>query len=229
MPDIRYSFPTCRATICRTPSEPGYADRGLCLFHEKAGEEAISRLVEDWSGLQPLIWDKAKGGNDEIIASVFGPTMPIDLAADALAREIVYVAVVWEIAIRERARLSDAPNQSGMGTIDDLQRACKLLLAHYSALIALGPTTYLDYDRKIAEADGIDATLHLTDLHRRAHGRVGIRLAVTSVPGGCGECGRETLRHRNAASVVFCGTCKTEWSWDVYQDSVFDIPTVNAA
>jgi hypothetical protein len=228
MPEL-YPFHLCRTLGCRTPKEPGYADRELCQPHEVAGLEAIGRLPRDWSDLEPLIWDKGAARHDTgRIDSVFGPTEPIDIGADALARELVYTACVWEIAVRAQASLWDAPNQHAMGGYQDLARASRTLVAHYPVLLSIDRHEHMGYDRKPAVMDGVDAVISLTSLHRRAHNKVGFTRMTHEVPGGCGNCGRETLRHKDPdgreQDDVFCALCHWTCSWDVYVDVMQEIP-----
>lgn len=219
----------CRDPHCRTRPEPGYAPRGLCQRHETEGLDAIRDLYTDWADLQPLVWDKQRGGLGAI-GGKFGPSEPINYAAAALAGEIAYTAVVWEIAVRDRARLSEV-NLDHWPTGDDLARAVRTLTAHYSVLIATPITDQMDYDDKPASADGIDAILALVALHRRARSMIGLSSRETTVPGMCSvrECGREDLRHRDGSNTVHCAGCRATWTWDEYQDAVALVPVARAA
>lgn len=225
MPEI-YSFPLCRNPGCRSVKESGYADRGLCVGHEAAGVEALGLLGNDWSCLQPLIWDKLVGAPSSDGPAPFGPSLPFcDLAVDALAHEIIYTAVVWEIAVRDRAGLSDAPNQHGQGTYVDLTRAQRILSGNWPVLLNLGPTKYMSYEyRKPAESDGIDGILKLTELHRRARSRIGWTKQTHTVAGACGSCGREQLRHQDESEEVTCAACRWMCTWDAYQDALMAVP-----
>ena len=217
------AFPVCRNPTCRTIRTAGYADRGLCLYHETVGREAITRLADDWVRLQPFIWQKPRLGDS--VFTPFGPTLPFDTGVEALTREIVYTAQVWELPVREKVRLSDAPNQHSMGSYEDLLRAARILDAHYLVLAALGPHDHISYNRQPTTADGVDAILHLTTLHNRARARVGSSSSSHSVQGCCGVCGRETLRHdERDVDYVYCAMCGATWTWDEYADAVDGIP-----
>jgi hypothetical protein len=104
-----HPFTLCRQPGCRIRQEPGYADRGLCLPHETQGLEHLAELPTDHTELQYLVWQTPERGGyqDTPTRTVFGPRLPINETADALAREIAYTAVVWEIAVRDQARLSE--------------------------------------------------------------------------------------------------------------------------
>jgi hypothetical protein len=225
------SFTLCRIGGCRTTPEPGYADRGLCTFHEAEGLDAIATLYGDWCALQPLIWDKlSRPAANDTGPSPFGPSLPLDEGADALAREIAYTAVVWEIAVRDRAQLSDAPHQQAMATGADLLRATNILHAHYSVLVALGPVDYVDYQRNPnARADGPDAVVALMGLHRRASAWIGIVERVETLPGECPQCHWPTVRHRTGGEDVHCSHCRAVWTWDEYQDLAGMLPLAGAA
>lgn len=218
----------CRTPGCRTTPESGYAPRGLCGWCETRGLEAIDAQCYDWSDLQALIFDKARGGLD-IVRVPFGPSGPINEVADTIARKIAYLAVLWEIAVCELARLSDPPNQQAMATYSDLARASRALAAHYTALLAVRDHDHIDYDRKPATADGVDAVIDMTATHRQARWLIGVTAKTTSEPGACPACGRETLRHRDGADTVWCVTCENVMSWDDYQDSVALVPVGRAA
>lgn len=213
----------CRNPRCRTPVEPGYAPRGLCQPEETAGLEAIQALPGDYAALQPLVWDKPSGGIGTV-GTPFGPTVPINLAADELANEIAYTAVVWEITVRERVRLSEAPDQQAAAGYRDLCRAATILAAHYSVLLALPSTDHVDYHERLAVADGVEAILALTALHRRARIHAGITSPTTTVPGLCGECDRPGLQHRDGADTVYCRYCHAEWDWATYRNHVAVVP-----
>jgi len=217
------SYPLCRTPACRTTKTPGYADRGLCQYHETAGLEAIEALPGDWADLQPLVWDKADLGMTDGGLVPFGPTLPIDLAADALARELAYTAVVWEIAVRERAGLSDSIGQDVMPGGPELAAAARTLAAHYSVLLALGPVDHETYDRHEATADGVDAVINLTGLHKKARAHIGADARTTNVAGVCPNCGAEELRHRDGGDVR-CARCRTCWSYEAYLDYIVIVP-----
>ncbi len=223
------SYPLCRTPACRTPHTPGYADRGLCPYHETAGLDAVEALHDDWTRLQPLIFDKADLGMSGAGPAPFGPTLPIDLGVDALAREIVYVAVLWEIAVRDRAGLSDSTGQDGMAGGRELAAAARTLAAHYSVLLALGPTDHETYDRREATCDGVDAVIALTALHRRARARIGVDSKTYTVGGDCPVCGRAALRHRDGGEDVYCEHCDHVEAWGDYQDRVGLLPRGRAA
>lgn len=219
----------CRNPHCRTRPEPGYAPRGLCPRHETEGHNAIRELCADWADLQPLIWDKYKHGLGAT-GGKFGPSEPINYGAAALAGEIAYTAVVWEITVRDRARLAETV-MNRWPVYGDLNRAVRTLTAHYSVLIALPATDHFDYDDKPITCDGVEGILALETLHRRARSMVGVTVRETTVPGICSvaNCGRQELRHRDGSNTVHCGNCRATWTWDEYQDAVALVPVGRAA
>lgn len=218
----------CRTPACRTRPEPGYAPRGLCGWCEARGVDAVNLAYRDWLDLQPLIWDKLAGGIGAT-GGEFGPTEPINLAADTLAREIAYTAVLWEIPVREAADLSDAPNQHDQPGGGDTARASTILTAHYPVLINLRRHDHVAYDRRPTTADGVDAIIAMTRLHQQARSMLAITDKQTTVPGMCSVCNTETLRHKDGSNDVFCVTCKATWTWDEHQDAVAVVPVPRSA
>lgn len=228
IPEAAVTAEYCRAPGCRTRPEPDYAPRGLCQWCEDRGLEAINGLPYDWDDLQPLVWDKPAGGLG-VTGGKFGPSEPVNYNAAALAGEIAYTAVLWEIVVRERARLSEVAMRSWPDG-NDLNRAVRVLAAHYTALLSIRDRhDYDGYDGRPASADGVDVVVALTALHRRARSMVGITDRQTSVPGMCSVCHTETLRHRDGADNVFCAGCGATWTWDEHQDAVGLIPVGRAA
>lgn len=222
------SYPLCRTPNCRTRPEPGYADRGLCGYHETAGLEAVTALPDDWAELQPLIFDRLKTGMSTYDPMPFGPIELIDLHADSLAHEIAYTAVVWEIAVRDRAGLSDSIGQDVMPGGRELAVAARTLAAHYSVLLALGPTDHMSFDRQPTTADGIDAIIGLAGLHKQARSHIGADARTTNVAGVCPNCGAEQLKHRDGGDVR-CGRCRASWSYEAYLDYIVIVPLVRVA
>jgi hypothetical protein len=106
----------------------------------------------------------------------------------------------------------------------ELAAATRTLSAHFSALVALGPTDYIDYGRRPATADGPDAVVALTTLHRRAVAAVGLRERTTDLPGTCHLCNWPSLKHRDGGNDVWCDHCRAVWPWDEYQDRVALLP-----
>lgn len=226
---VQYGFTLCRNPGCKTTKEPGYADRGLCQYDEATCRDAIGALPSDWRHLQDLIFDKGNHGPGAPTGT-FGPSEPIDYGAEDLASEIAYTAVVWELTVRETAGLAELRDMPGAGYAD-LVRATTILDAHWSVLIAHSPVVYHEYNGRPALGDGIDAILALAALHRRARNRIGFTKITHTVPGACGTCGRETLRHRDEEEFVTCATttCKAWMTWAAYENSVLGIPDLDAA
>lgn len=202
----------CRFTNCRTVPEPGYADRGLCPFHEQTGLDAIGRLPLIYAALLPLVWDKPSALRHDTgrLNAVFGPTDPGRWDIDALAGEIEWAVDTWAEIVRDRARLADATG---------LDAGCATLAAHYAVLVACPPVDVVDYDRQLVTMDGPDAVVWLTRLYRRGYGHTGRLEREYVLPEPCWECGAEDLRHRDSRDTVWCGTCRNRWTWDQYQDA----------
>lgn len=212
------TFGSCRTPGCRTRPTPGYADRGLCSYHETGGREALTALPAQWVALQPLIYDKpVRGLSDTAGRAPFGPTEPVHLPTDALARLIVYTLTLWEVPVRERARLADLPDPGTPAAA--VARAALTLTVHYAVLVATPPLpVYPTPDAPEAvEQDGPDAVVTLTVLSRRAAARIGQDAYTVALPYACHLCGWPQLRHRVGADVVACPGCRTTWPWDTYQ------------
>lgn len=215
------SFTVCRFTNCRTVPEAGYADRGLCPFHEQTGLDALTALPDAYAAVRAAVWDKPTALRHDTgrINSVFGPSDPGQWDMDALAGEIDWVTDLWAEIVRERAQLADA---SGVVA------ACETLGAHYAALVAIPPTDVAGYDRQIVTLDGPDAIVWLTRLYRRARAAAGDLERTYVVAGTCHLCGAEDLRHRDSRDAVWCGQCRARWTWDQYmavmEADLFGVP-----
>jgi hypothetical protein len=213
MPEVTYSFPTCRTPGCRTLAQPGYADRGLCDPCEQRGIEALQALPADHLELLPLVWEKQSGGLGPSGPNGFEPSEPVNLATDALVREIEYAVRQWHEIVRDRAGLPVAERVYG------ITDCCRQLEAFYSALIAVPEWSVCSYpDRGVTTMDGPGAVVWMSKLHRRARIRIGIVELVMELPGKCQECGWPSLRHRDTRDTVWCDHCRESWTWDDYQE-----------
>lgn len=219
------SYTPCRTPACRTPKQPGYADRGLCLHHEQAGLDAITALPTQWSDLQSLIWDKPTSSGDTPGGHP-GPSEPINYAADTLAREIEHWVIAWAEIVRDRAGLAEPHTTTRFAALTD---AARTLTAHYSALLAVTVVDVRDPDREWTRLDGADGIVELTRLHSRSASMIGVTSPTTAVPGNCATCGKPTLRHRDGSDTVQCATCRASIPWDTYADQAAIIPVRRVA
>lgn len=198
----------CRTDNCRTIPTDGYANRGLCAVCEAAGREALKALPQAHRDLLPLVGEKPATGIGAT-GGKFGPSVPINLAVDALVREIRYAVEQWEVILRDRARLGKP-----LKTVPD---GCKLLAAWWAAFLATPPWAVATYpDWRITTMDGPDAIVWLTSLHRRAVATIGQTVMVMEIPGICPACRHPSLRHRDSDDIMWCDNCRTHWPWDEY-------------
>jgi len=154
---------------------PGPAGpRGLCWPDEAHGLFAISSLPADYAGLAEILGKDIApvgGGNTN---GAPGPRLPLRENVDSVMRQIRWSLETWEIAVRERARLSDVPER-GVRDHVVVERAAAILTEHYSVLLAYGATHILDYDTAAAvDADGPGAVVELTRLHHRSRSMLGL-------------------------------------------------------
>jgi ribosomal protein L37AE/L43A len=141
---------------------------------------------------------------------------PIDLFVDELCADIAWTLTVWEIPVREAARLAPEARQVRPGVA--VAAAAALLSTHIEVLAALPAT--VGYADGLAAGpvlrsgrDGIDA---LRKLHARARTRLGITLRVFRLPGDCSRCGRWALRRLDGSNTVWCDNCRQTWTYDDY-------------
>lgn len=211
----------CRmAEYCRSydPVQSNTApatERGFCLPCECHGRYAISELRYDYVQLYTRI---AAGGSGLSLTSVrvkqVDAPIPLRLNIDQLMRDIAWTLVVWELPVREHARLSPVAEKSVRPAVA-VRRATTLLTAHYSVLLALGPTDYIDYAHGLSTADGPDAIVALTRLHHLSRAAIGLnRIAEPrQLPCPAEGCGQYALVEeigsggKGAPNAVHCTSC----------------------
>lgn len=222
-----------------THGNPGQAEaRGLCWPDETHGRYAISQLADDYAGLASILGKGIAPAGGGGASGPPGPRLPIREHVDALMRQIRWALETWEVAVRERARLSDVP-EHGVRDWVVVERAAGILTEHYSVLLALGATDILDYETAAAvDADGPGAVVELTQLHHRARSMLGLtrRREARALPcplipctrhgatpcrdPRCAEhvtgCGLTELGQDIGGNVVDCRSCGWSCSLDEY-------------
>lgn len=203
----------CRTDTCRTTPAPGYADRGLCDMCERRGMTALTELPRLWFDLGPLVREKPATGIGTT-GGTFGPSVPLNLHADALVRDIGHVTALWAEIVRDRRGMS--PH---IGTVRD---RCLTLRTHWSVLISVRDwpvANQHDHTFGAVDAytlDGVDGIIDLTRLHARAVATVGQTAQMIDLPGICNVCQHPSLRHRDGDDTMTCGWCHTVKPWVEY-------------
>jgi hypothetical protein len=199
----------CRLPYCRITPSTGYADRGLCLAHEHRGITALDELPALYVRLLPMVREKTTAAVGGGAGGKFGPSVPLNVNVDALAREISWVTGTWAEIVRDRRSLFDKPNTT-------IKERCKTLVDHWSVFISIRGWTITTYDRTITEADGVDGVVDLIRIHDRAVWTLGTEPGIVNVPGICPQCTHPALRHRDGDDLLWCGYCGNTMPWNTY-------------
>lgn len=165
------------ATRDRITGQPARDEgRGFCWPDELHGEHAIAELPADWLAVvQRTGKDAARQGLGGIPTARAEAPIPLHLHLDALARRIAWTLDVWATVVRERARLAEDEWRKRVRPGYAVHRDAGILVRFYSALLALGPWDYLDYETQIpAVDDGPGAVAQLVALHHQARSMLGL-------------------------------------------------------
>lgn len=113
---------------------PKPGPRAFCESDRRWVERAIASLPEDFTRLSFLLARAQQ--EEERVSGSKDPGLPLAADTDAFMREIVYIALSWEIEVRCVNRLSDIPeDHRRMGV--ELATASRILARHFDTLIAL--------------------------------------------------------------------------------------------
>jgi hypothetical protein len=142
----------------------------------------------------------------------------VDVFVDELCSDIHWTLTVWEVPVREAARLAPettARVRPGWA----VSAAAGLLAAHVRVLASLPAT--------VGYADGLAAgpvtrsgrygITCLRTLHRRARARLGITRRVFRLPGECSSCSAWAFRRSDGGDTVWCESCGGRWTYDDYR------------
>jgi len=156
------------------------------------------------------------------VSGTRAPSVPLDLTADALMREITWQLGTWEPPVREAAGLPPAP-ETGVRPARLVHRAAGLLSSHVDAFSRLGPT----WGYPLGPTRGCVARSGLYGLARlrRAHA---LTLSVldlapppaTLVPGLCPRCRAPALTATPGTPGIHCAHCTEAITVDQYQNAV---------
>jgi hypothetical protein len=217
----------CRRFDRRTRTPALATDRGLCYTCERHGQHAIRQLVVDYMMLAQELPPGSAGIASGSHTKPDEAPLPLRADVDSMMREIHWMLIRWEIAVRLAARLSPAPCPVRMGV--DVARSSSTLDTHYSVLMALGPTLYGNYTTfEWTRRSGLDAIADLADLHYRAEVLIGLpprrEHRVLPCPGppisdGCGDTELYTYIGSGAhgeSNEVRCATCGWRCTMDQY-------------
>jgi hypothetical protein len=188
----------------------------ICDWCADTAAADIAALPADYVDLKQDL--ERRSGISETKISRPNPTgvEPIDLFVDELCSDICWTLTVWEIPVREAARLAPQAAQVRPGVA--VAAAAALLSTHIRVLAALAPTVGYA-DGLVAGPvlrcgrDGIDA---LRALHRRARAHLGITAQVFRLPGDCSRCNAWALRRKDGGDDVWCDNCRRTWTYDDY-------------
>jgi hypothetical protein len=203
VPGAIQSYPICRTPVCRTTPRPGYADAGLCMFHERIGLEAVQELPRLHVALGAILFDRPAPKWSNTLR-VFGPCDPLNVNAIGLQWEIGWMLDQWTEIVADRGGLTPR---------------WEILDAHYPLLLGAPRCAVTFPDWTVGDMDGIEAITAFTDLHGRARTFDPEADRVEEVPGVCARCSRASLRHKTNGDTVWCDHCRTTVSWQAYDEA----------
>jgi hypothetical protein len=198
-------IPNC--ALCRISLD----DAGpLCPGCHRRAAAALGALGADVAELATL--PAGAGACRERVSGSRSPTVPVNLDADEVARDIAWRCGVWEPPVREAVGLAPAPERIPLPRLTD--RAAAVLSTSLSAFLALPPTWgYPDgLSGGCVARSGLYGALSLIRLHERARHLIdGAEAAAdagtaTRAPGRCRLCGtRALIRYAGAVGCACCG------------------------
>jgi hypothetical protein len=178
----------------------------LCERCRPVAASDIAALAVDYGALAGLA--PPRGAPAQRVSGTHTPSVPIDLAADALARDIAWRCGAWEPPVREAAGLPPAPERAPMARL--VHRASALLSSSLSDFLALGDTWgYPDgIEAGCVARSGLNGVLSLQRLHRQAGWLLGLTAPATHLPGMCRHCGAQALTRPSGTDDVQCRHCR---------------------
>lgn len=220
----------CRRRDARSGEPSPAGERGFCLPCERHGQFAISELPGDWRRLHEMIGVAGGGFAVSIPSGQVDPPIPLRVSIDAIMRDINWTLIAWELAVRDKARLS-AVSEHGVRAEVEVPRAAATLVTHYDTLLSLPPTDYLDYAIGPHTMDGPAAMMSLTRLHHLARSAIGdsrrcekrtLPCPPEPISSGCGEATLVELIGEGGEGLpnpVQCQTCG--WVTDADQYAAY--------
>lgn len=199
----------------------------LCADCELDAAREVAGLGRDHDDLGALI-ARRDVACDVRVTTSGEPAVPLDLAVDALMRDIAWSLALWEDPVREAAGLTPAPTYPCRPAWT-VGRALRVLTPRVSLLAALPAMwCYADgVDQACVERSGFDGLCALRRLHSRAFTVLGLSSPLVRLPGACPRCGTEALTRESAAEAVnriharvLCAHCGMKIEADAYADYV---------
>lgn len=214
----------------RITQQAGDADRhALCDPCLHAAAFAVQALPRDWYALEQLLPPGARAWDG--VRAHDGHPAPLNLAAEALQRDIWWITTAWEDVARDLHHLSPSlRGREGPAVL----RACTILGVRLGALSDVDPVPMHDYPyadpdqattlyagHTFATIPGAQGVLDLIRLHQRSAAMLGLTSPVRHLPGVCPGCGGEDLRQnqprfRGDEQFVYCASCDCVRSYDEY-------------
>ena len=228
-----------RTTIAGTGGErvivPGQTYRTFCDPDRDRIQAALDDLPARYTDLGDRIGDKGHADGPRVSGGGRTAPIPINLAVDALTRQVEEIVLSWDERVRVVARLTDltAPTRAAAVTA-----ACRMLAAHVDALLALpgdDMTRTMDLSRAehlpndaigwvhpaggwveyYTTLSGADAGVEILNLHHRAMKLLGHAPQHHDLITACWQCGERALRRHDGtaglADHVECLRCREQY------------------
>jgi hypothetical protein len=190
----------------------------LCEGCLLAAERAVPALVLDYRDLEQHLPLSLGQWGDGQPASRDDHPVPLNLAVEALQREIWHVLTTWEEVVRERERLSDSvTGQVRAGWA--VQAAAQILTPRVRLLAAVGPVLLNGYPNldeddlhrfegiEYADVPGWRGVVDFRRLHDRARMLLGLTAPreekIELLP--CRDCDARSLYRLPGDDRVYCG------------------------
>lgn len=191
-------------------------DAGLCESCTREVVSAIRHLKGDVAELTQHI-GRGNATTGDKVTLTREPPIPLRPGVEALRAEIVDQVQTWaEIVAVELGIDWSSPQLRSRLSGAHVTRAADLLATAVDTLVGLGPQELLawadgrpvwDHDLDCQDAvfvDGIDAALHLTELHWRAWRIAGHGRLTHHRYERCKECGQRALTVENGSDSAVC-------------------------
>jgi hypothetical protein len=179
---------TCRfGPYCRNRDAPSDDTGGaLCWPCERHAIQAVRELPDHYEALGDEQGQLVGRGLSSMPGSrSVEAAIPINLGADAMAREIRWTLEMWAVPVAAAAGLADVAERGVRGHVA-VARAGRILLEHFPTLRSLPPAGVLRYgEAEPVDMDGADAAVQLADLCRRVRRYRGVTEAREPREGPC--------------------------------------------
>lgn len=190
---------------------------GLCDHCGQLVERAITALPADYVQLNLILGAGTTVGGEPVSMTRDLP-IPIRVHIEALQRDMVREAAAWAASVAAVLRIDWRTDRTRPG--HHLDRACRLLLASPSVLLALRDEKHIrwEYDRRVLVArDGLDGALALLQLHQRARVHLGHTRLTHRLPVPCPRCEEMALQRDDGSEEIDCVACSRRYTWAEYE------------